>query len=131
VFEIKGSEQLADASIEVRLSGLYTVRGKVLAKEDSHAPNQAFVSLADRTDKTFGRGAYVQQDGTYILEHVPAGTYTLTVTGAQDVADPDELDRQAKPVVLRMFEGAKMEVVVIDEDANLPEILLEAKAKTQ
>jgi len=52
VFEVKGSEHQADATIEVRLSGLHTVRGKVLA-DDRHAPNVALVSLTDDTDKTF------------------------------------------------------------------------------
>jgi hypothetical protein len=129
LFEIKGSEQVVDASIEIRLSGLHTIRGRVLAKEDRHAPNQAYVLLKDETDKTFRRGTRVQEDGTFTLEQTPAGTYTLTVSGARDVADPDALDQQAQPVVLRVFDDVKLDVVVMDEDEDVPEILLKEKAK--
>jgi hypothetical protein len=128
VFEIKGSEHVADASIEIRLSQLYTVRGKVLAKEDRHAPNQAYVLLKDETDKTFRRGTRVQEDGTFTLEQVPAGTFTLTVAGARDVADPDASDQQVQPVVLRVFDDVKLDVMV-DEDENVPDILLKEKVK--
>jgi hypothetical protein len=118
VFKIKGSEHVTDASIELRMSGLYTVRGKVIAKADGHTPNQAYVLLKDEMDKTFRRGARVQEDGTFSLEEVPAGTYTLVVSGAQDVADPHPVDQQAQPLVLRVFEEAKVEVVVVDGDAK-------------
>jgi hypothetical protein len=57
------------------------VRGKVLAKADEHVPSQAYVLLKDETDKTFRRGARVQEDGTFSLEEVPVGTYTLAGVG--------------------------------------------------
>ena len=72
----------------------------------------------------------MQEDGTFTFELVPPGTYTLEVSGAQDVADPDELD-QAKLVLLRDFEDANVAVVVVDGDVNAPDILLKQKVKSE
>ena len=126
VIEIKGSEQIADTQIELRLSALYTIRGKVLAKADRPAPNQAWVSLRDDTDKAFGRGARVAEDGSYEVLQVPPGTYMLTVS-ANDVADPDGLDQETEPVVLQTFDQAKLPVIVVDQDGVVADILLDEK----
>jgi hypothetical protein len=123
-FEIKAAEEIVDADIEVDLSGLHVVKGLVLVKEDRHAPNRGFVRLTSPDDKEFGRSAALRPDGTYHFGFVPPGTYTLTVVAAEDVSNPDELDLNVIPQVLRRFAQAKVDVIVGEHDVQVEDLLL-------
>lgn len=125
IIEIKGAERVENLVIELRLSAVHTVRGNILSRVDRHAPNDGYVVLRNEEDKLFARGGSLQEDGSFQLQQVPAGSYILEVEDAQDVADPSSLDERTAPVVLRKFRGAKVTVVVLDSDLTVPEILLD------
>ncbi len=129
VFEVKDDERVADADISVDLSGLHTVRGRVLAKEDRHVLTSTYVRLTEDGGKGFGMHAQVERDGTFAVEYVPAGTYQLFVSGE----DYDRSERPAKdgawfPKSLRSYASLKVPVIVGEHDVTVDEVLLvEAK----
>ena len=128
IIEIKGSERISDLQVEIRTTELHSIRGTVAAMPDRHAPADARVLLTDPTDKHFYRSTRLQSDGSFELPQVPAGTYSLKLSEARDVADPDALE--AYPVVLQQFAEATVPVIVVHADVSLPAILLEPVQKT-
>jgi hypothetical protein len=144
VFEIKGDERFTDADIEVDLSGLHAVRGRVLAKEDGHAPNAVYLALTEdgEDDPAMRMPRVVAIDGAFTIENVAPGTYTLRVQVAEDIEEiPQEklaeLNKQAsssgigemlQPKVLKRYGAAHATVIVAEDDVTVDDILLtEAK----
>jgi len=125
VYEIKGDEQIGDADIRVALSGLHTVTGRLVGKEDGQPLNWGDVGL-EPDDKEFVRNASVQADGTYRFEYVPPGTYTVTVRTAATVVDPKAPNYDAREY-LRRFVVAKVSVVVGQHDVRMDDLLLVAE----
>jgi len=144
VFEIKGDERFGDADIEVDLNGLHTVRGRVLTKEDGHAPSLVGLMLKedDAKDFMFAIRAVAGPDGSFAIENVAPGTYTLGVMAAEDIeeippAKQEEMTKQTEsgigqmipPKVLKQYRGDEVKVIVGEHDVMVDDILLtEAKA---
>jgi hypothetical protein len=122
VFEISGDEQVTDADVKIDISGLHTIRGRVLAGADRHVPSQAMVSL-----KEGGRDlqlATMEEDGSFQINYVPSGSYTLAVLGFPDMTVP--ANTTDAPQVLRNYQQAKVAVVVGGSDVVLDEVVLTA-----
>ncbi len=126
--EIKEGEQRLDLTLDIDLAALHHVEGRVVAKEDQHAVNHGRVKLTDTGEKEFSLSADVMPDGTFHFEYVPAGTYSMDVSGA-DVDDPEPLTFDTKQTTLRGFAPVKMDVIVGDHDQRLEDVQLEAKGK--
>lgn len=130
--EITGDEMHADADIEVALSGLHTVRGRLQAGEDLHAPAAARLSL------TNGDGLYrdsaVAADGTFHFDLVPSGSYKLEVNGAYDLRNGSSLDDN-QPETGEGYLPEKLDVLVEEHDVVLDPMTLKAmqpkKPRTQ
>jgi hypothetical protein len=69
------------------LSTLHTVSGHVGAT-DSGNIEAGMVRLTDSQDSSLTRMAMIQPDGSFAVQWVPAGTYTLAVSNASNVAPP-------------------------------------------
>jgi hypothetical protein len=126
--EIHGDEQHNDTDIQVNLSGLHAISGKVIAGDDHHAVSRAWCMVEDGPD--FKRQFLVRSDGTFHIDYIPAGTYKLTIVSAVDFKpgigplDPDEGS------VLRSYFPAKAEVIVGEHDVKVDDIaLVEVKAR--
>jgi hypothetical protein len=66
------------------LNGLHVIAGSVVAKFDNHVVNSGMIELDDPDSKTAMRTAMVSEEGTFMLNYVPEGSYVLKVTSAAD-----------------------------------------------
>ena len=116
VFEIHGNEQITDADFKIDPDGLHTIRGKFLAGEDRHAPNGAMVRLRENGTKDIGRAVEIEDDGSFQINYLPAGSYTLLFM-ANDIPTSTNSPMQR-------YKTVKMAVLVGDHDVLLDEVLL-------
>jgi hypothetical protein len=123
VFEIRGQEQVTDADVKIDMSGLHTIRGRILAGEDRHTPSQAMIRL-----KEDGRDlpllATMEDGGSFQINYLPSGSYTLSVIGsdyAKDAANATDLPREA-----RVYQQTKIPVVVGGSDVMVGDVVLVA-----
>jgi hypothetical protein len=132
VVEIRGGETLDGADITVALNGLRTVKGSVEAKADGHMLNSGIVSLADAADSSLSRTAGIEADGTFRLEYLPPGTYTLTVMGQDRSQDNGGRDRgRGGNGPTKRYERGTATVTVGDHDVTVDTVQLdEMKSST-
>lgn len=121
VFEIRGDEQVMDADVKVDPSGLHTVRGRILAGEDRHVPSQAMLRLREN-GKNISRFAMIEDDGSFQIDYLPSGSYTLVVTGSPDKSIP--ASSTDSPRVLRNYKVAEVDFIVGGQDVVLDSVLL-------
>jgi hypothetical protein len=126
--EIHGDEQHNDTDIQVNLSGLHAISGKVTAGDDHHSVSRAWCMVEDGPD--FKRQFLLRADGTFHIDYIPAGTYKLTILSAVDFKPgigPLDLDEGA---VLRSYLPARIQVIVGEHDVKVDDIALtEVKAR--
>jgi hypothetical protein len=117
VFEIRGDEQIADANLIIDPNGLHTLRGRVLAAYDHHAPT-TIIRLKEEGAKEVPRFVEIEDDGNFQVNYLPSGSYTLQITSS-DVPDP--ANSAAQPTEYKMVE---LTAVVADQDVLLDDVLL-------
>jgi hypothetical protein len=117
VFEIRGDEQITNADLTIDPNGLHTLRGKVLAAADGHAPF-TLIRLREDGAKDAGRLVEIEDDGSFQVNYLPAGTYTLEVTSS-DV--PGLTNSAAQPTE---YKTVKLTAVLADRDVVLNDVLL-------
>ena len=123
VFKVRGDEQVTDADLKLDLSGLHTIRGKVLAGEDHHVPSSATLRVLEN-GKDIGRFVETEDDGSFQINYLPSGSYMLEVMGSPDMTIP--ASKTDSPQVLRNYQMAKLAVVVDEHDVVLDDLLLVA-----
>jgi hypothetical protein len=117
--EIRADETVGDINVNLDLSHLRSIRGRVLSAKD-HQPADGTVVSAYNGD--YGQRARAAADGSYHLDFLPPGTYTLSVIPGF----PDAKDRT------RHYEHPHQTVVMGDEDVMLEDILMnEIKPKAK
>jgi hypothetical protein len=82
---LKAGEERDDVTFMMDLSSLHTVSGQVSATGGGTVASGT-VRLTDSQDSTLVRQGFVEPDGSFVVQWVPAGTYTLTVTNASTTA---------------------------------------------
>jgi hypothetical protein len=87
VITLKSGDERDDVQFVLDLSTLHTVSGHVGAT-DSGNIEAGMVRLTDSQDSSLTRMAMIQPDGSFAVQWVPAGTYTLAVSNASNVAPP-------------------------------------------
>jgi hypothetical protein len=83
-FKLGPGEERTGMDITIPLSKLHSVSGAVTAASDGHSINSGQVSIEDPTDKENVGEGEIGNDGTFHLEAVPEGTYTLRVQNPSD-----------------------------------------------
>jgi hypothetical protein len=119
VFEIRGDEQIADADLTIDPNGLHTLRGRVLAAYDHHAPT-TFIRLKEEGAEEVPRFVEIEDDGTFQVNYLPSGSYTLQITSS-DVPDPAHSVSAAQPAAYKTID---LTTVVADQDVLLDDVLL-------
>jgi hypothetical protein len=112
VFEIRGDEEITDADLKLDPSGLHNVKGRVLAGEDRHVPSQAMIWIKEN-GKPLDRMSTLEPDGSFEVDYLPSGTYTLQIFGT---------DMQPLP----QYQMADQAVIVETQDVTLGEVVLVA-----
>ena len=84
VVTLKSGEERDDMVFMLDLSALHTVSGHVGATDEGSIAT-GVVRLTDSQDSSLTRMAMIQPDGNFVVQWVPAGTYTLAVSNASNM----------------------------------------------
>jgi hypothetical protein len=123
VFEIRGEEQVTDADLKIDISGVHTIKGRVLAGEDRHVLGQAIIRLK-QGGRDLPQLAGIEADGSFQIDYVPSGSYTLGVIGFDDMTVSANVTGAERE--LPMYQQAKVAVVVGASDVVLDDVVLRA-----
>jgi len=93
VVALKSGEERDDVQFVLDLSALHTVSGHVGATDQGNI-EAGVVRLTDTQDASLSRLAMIQPDGSFAVQWVPAGTYTLAVSNASNM--PRQLGRRGQ-----------------------------------
>jgi hypothetical protein len=77
-------EERSGEDITIPLSKFHSISGVVTAAGDGHTINSGHLAIEDPKDKEDVISAELGSDGTFHLEGVPEGTYTLRVQNPRD-----------------------------------------------
>jgi hypothetical protein len=128
IVEVRGNEEVPDVEIRIALDETHTVSGRIVAKEDNHAPNHSSATLADPTGELPAREVRVNEQGQFHFSYVPSGTYELRIQGRDSVLGPDP--RRAGQMtwqIAKDYQPVKLNVLVNDQDVKVDDVLVEAK----
>jgi hypothetical protein len=117
IFDIRGDEQITDVDLNIDPGDLHSVRGRILAGQDRHAPGGGMVLLEEDGAGVESRLAELEDDGSFELHFLPPGRYTLGVT-ASDPMTPDPVGPG------QMYKTMKMAVVVGEHDVVLDDLMM-------
>lgn len=81
---LKSGDERDDLQFVLNLSVLHTVSGHVGATDQGNIAT-GVVRLTDSQDSSLSRMAMIQPDGSFAVQWVPAGTYTLAISGASNM----------------------------------------------
>jgi hypothetical protein len=120
VFDIRGDEQITDADLTIDPDGLHTLKGRILAGEDRHAPS-AMVRLREDGAKDMIRFVEIEDDGSFQINYLPPGGYTLEII-ANDI--PNLSNSPDGPKQPQQYKTVKLGAIVGDHDVILDEVLM-------
>ncbi|HTF70806.1 MAG TPA: hypothetical protein VK638_49860 [Edaphobacter sp.] len=93
-------------------------------KADGHVPNFAVVKVF--VEGEFGRVALVSADGSFQVDYLPKGTYTITTQASDRETTLGDLG--TPPKELRRYERIKETVILDEQNVTLDDLLVvEAK----
>lgn len=122
VFTLHAGEDRSDAEVTFDLTGMHSVSGRVEAVTDHHGINAGRVVLEDTTDKAFLRSAGLDAQGNFLVDFVPSGTYTLTVSGAEDTKPSEKRGKGIlanQPETVRSYaDSTPVAVTVLESNIN-------------
>jgi hypothetical protein len=82
VIVIRSGEERDDLVFVIDLRSLHTVSGHVSSADEAGTVASGTVRLTDSQDTSLTRQAAIQADGSFSVQWVPAGNYTLSVANA-------------------------------------------------
>jgi len=122
IFTVQGCHQAANADIKIDPSGLRAVQGRVLAEGDRHVPSRVMVRIEEDGGNDIGKFVTVAADGSFTIDHLLPGAYTLQAFGADD--EPRAADPNGTAQIARHFQLAKRAFVIAHHDVVLDDLIL-------
>jgi len=119
--EVHAGELVNAEDLLVNLSGLHHLSGRVLALSDRHPIEN--VGLFLNADKEFGLWANAGADGTFHLDYVPDGNYTMRVSG-YDMKPGTKPEEQK---IGHFYSLSAVPVVLAGQDLAMDDLLLPEK----
>jgi hypothetical protein len=118
VVAVKSGEERDDLQFMLDLSALHTVSGHVSAT-DSGTIAAGVVRLTDTQDSSLSRMAMIQPDGSFVLQWVPSGNYSLQVSNASNLPSPAFGRRGQNPMgSVTMYAPFQESLTVTDSDVS-------------
>jgi hypothetical protein len=133
--EVGAGDEVDGVDVIFPLDNLHSVAGTVVAKSDQHTVNSGWVSLEDADTKEQIRGTGIEQDGSFRLNYILEGQYTLKVSGAADTeksADAASAGVFAQFMpgkTLKSYGSTEMPLTVKSESTGLVLVVPDAAAK--
>jgi hypothetical protein len=127
--KLNEGETAKGIDIEIPLSGLHEVSGRVESVADGHLPSRATVKLLYADDRELIRKIAIDEDGAFAFEYVPEDNYILRVDDAVDIAD--ENNKNGALQTERRYRPKEMPVHVQSDLKNLDLTIIEEVAQRQ
>ena len=82
---LRDGEDHASVNLQMPLTGLHSVSGRVVASSTGMTVNSGSVQLDLNGDKSYSQTAQLSSDGAFHLDYIPSGSYTVHVRSAAEV----------------------------------------------
>jgi hypothetical protein len=120
---LTSGDELPGVDISVPSRALHNISGHVYAKSDSHTLNVGNVALTSKDNPALTLVAAIRDDGSFLFEYLPAGTYTVKVQNAADGRNDGPASnvmgmRLPNPEILRKYATDSTDVVLADADID-------------
>jgi hypothetical protein len=117
VVTLKSGDERDDVQFVMDLTSLHTVSGHVGATDDASIA-AGVVRLTDTQDSSLTRMAMVEPDGSFAVQWVPAGTFTLAVTNASNVPRQTYGGRRGQQSDATSYQPFQESLSVADTDVS-------------
>jgi hypothetical protein len=117
VITLKSGEERDDVQFALDLSALHNVSGHVGSTDQGNI-EAGVVRLTDSQDSSLTRMAMIQPDGSFVVQWVPAGTYTLAVSNASNVPSQGFGRRQQNESAGTSYAPFQESLTVTDTDVS-------------
>jgi hypothetical protein len=121
-FKLSSGEERTGEDITLPLGKLHTISGVVTAASDGHPINSGNLALMSPEDKELVTDAEISSDGTFHIEAVPEGSYTLRILGAHDTMNI------SGEKVTHQYGGLEQPLKV---EADIPNLVLSVPEETK
>jgi hypothetical protein len=121
-FKLSPGEERTGEDITLPLGKLHTISGVVTAAGDGHPINSGNLALMSPEDKELVADAEISSDGTFHIEAVPEGSYTLRILGAHDTMNI------SSEKVTHQYGGLEQPLKV---EADIPNLVLSVPEETK
>lgn len=120
---LTSDDELPGVDITVPSRALHNISGHVYAKSDSHTLNVGNVALTSKDNPALTLTAAIRDDGSFLFECLPAGTYTVKIQTAADGRNDGPASnlmgmRLPNPEILRKYATDTADVVLADADID-------------
>lgn len=123
---VKGQGDTTNLDVTINQRELHTVKGSVVGSDTGAPVNGGSISLRSDDHTGMSRTAHIETDGTFIVDNVPSGNYTLLVRGASEDPTAKVIKVGATSVATRSvrksYPPGSRKIVVLDSDLVLSPI---------
>ena len=95
-FTLRHGEERTGEDITIPLSRMHRVGGVVTAARDGHTVNAGSIAIIDLSDQSGVSATELDKDGTFHLDYVPEGDYSIQISNARDEATEETQSSPAR-----------------------------------
>lgn len=114
---LHAGEERNDIRMVIDLRKLHTVSGRITSAQARDSINGGWIVLRDSTDRVLSRQGSIEADGSFVVNDVPAGTYSVGVTVLPQLA-PGGHGIGGSPVVRQVYQPVTQTLTLSDTDVT-------------